>query len=120
MHDADRADRHRGREDPEGDVLRDHYFLPLTSAPSSSGSGSGTVSIHSPSLSLSWSSLAMLRLGVLVLGAPEQRVERAHLDADPAVHAERVVDVEAVEHAHAARSRPPSRRGGRFSLWPSM
>src|SRR5262249_33992646 len=41
-------------------------------------------------------------LGVLVLGAPEQRVERAHLDADPAVHAERVVDVEAVEDAHRA------------------
>ena len=36
-------------------------------------------------------------LGVLVLGAPEQRVERADLDADAAVHAERVVDVEAVE-----------------------
>src|SRR3954469_11490076 len=43
-----------------------------------------------------------LGLGVLVLGAPEQRVERAHLDADPAVHAQRVVDVEAVEHAHRA------------------
>src|SRR5262245_1536569 len=35
--------------------------------------------------------------GVLVLGAPEQRVEWAHLDADPAVHAEGVVDVEAIE-----------------------
>ena len=44
----------------------------------------------------------MLRLGVLVLRAPEQRVERAHLDADPAVHAERVVDVEAVEDADRA------------------
>src|SRR6478672_13728082 len=41
-------------------------------------------------------------LGVLELGAPEERVERAHLYADPAVHAERVVDVEAVEHAHTA------------------
>src|SRR4029450_6848796 len=40
-------------------------------------------------------------LRVLVLRTPEQRVERAHLDADPAVHAERVVDVETVEHAHA-------------------
>src|SRR5918994_5386905 len=38
-------------------------------------------------------------LGVLVLGTPEQGVERADLDADPAVHAERVVDVEAVEEA---------------------
>src|SRR5215207_3982128 len=38
-------------------------------------------------------------LGVLVLGAPEQGVERANLDADPEVHAERVVDVEAVEEA---------------------
>src|SRR5215204_2815421 len=38
-------------------------------------------------------------LGVLVLGTPEQGVERTDLDADPAVHAERVVDVEAVEEA---------------------
>ena len=45
----------------------------------------------------------MRGLGVLVLGAPEQRVERAHLDADPAVHAEPVVDVEAVEDVDAAR-----------------
>src|SRR4051812_33845213 len=42
------------------------------------------------------------RLGVLVLGAPEKRVEGAHLDADAAVHAERVVDVEAVEGANRA------------------
>src|SRR4029450_9992134 len=40
-----------------------------------------------------------VRLGVLVLGAPEQGVERTHLDADPAVHAQRVIDVEAVEEA---------------------
>ena len=53
--------------------------------------------------SLSWSRSAILRLGVLVLGAPEQRVERAHLDADAAVHAQRVVDVEAVEVVHLAR-----------------
>src|SRR5947208_195862 len=38
-----------------------------------------------------------LPLRVLVLGAPEQSVEGAHVHADPAVHAERVVDVEAVE-----------------------
>src|ERR1051325_4974457 len=36
-------------------------------------------------------------LGILELGAPEQGVEGADLDADPAVHAEAVVDVEAVE-----------------------
>src|SRR5690606_40873154 len=36
-------------------------------------------------------------LGVLELGAPEERLERADLDADAAVHAERVVDREAVE-----------------------
>src|SRR5215471_8569767 len=41
-------------------------------------------------------------LGVLVLGAPEQRVEGAHLHADAAVHAQRVVDVEAVEQADGA------------------
>ena len=41
-------------------------------------------------------------LGVLVLGAPEQGVERADLDADAAVHAERVVDVEAVERVDRA------------------
>jgi len=56
-HDPDGRTGHRDREDPERDVLRDHYFL--TSAPISSGSGSGTVSIHSPSLRLSCSSLAM-------------------------------------------------------------
>src|SRR6185312_2731806 len=33
-----------------------------------------------------------------VLGRPEQRVERADLDADPAVHAQREVDREPVEH----------------------
>ena len=95
---------------------RRHYFLPLTSAPTSSGSGSGTVSIHSPSLLLVVQQLGDAGLGVLVLGAPEQRVERADLDADPAVHAERVVDVEAVEHADACASRPPSRRGGALLL----
>src|SRR5690606_40190014 len=42
------------------------------------------------------------QLGVLVLGAPEQGVEGADLDADPAVHAQRVVDVEAVEGADGA------------------
>src|SRR4051812_45556271 len=41
-------------------------------------------------------------LGVFVLGAPEERIERADLDADPAVHAQRVVDVEAIEDAHRA------------------
>src|SRR3954447_2912459 len=36
-------------------------------------------------------------LGELVLRAPEQSLEGAHLDADAAVHAEREVDVEAIE-----------------------
>src|SRR5215207_1480760 len=36
-------------------------------------------------------------LAELVLGAPEQGVERADLDADAAEHAKREVDVEAVE-----------------------
>ena len=75
---------------------------PLTSAPISSGSGSGTVSIHSPSVCLSCSSLEMLHSEYSYSGLQNERVERAHLDADPAVHAERVVDVEAVEHAHRA------------------
>src|SRR5579884_3902042 len=44
------------------------------------------------------------RLAVLVLGAPEERVERADLDTDAAVHAERVVDVEAVEDADVPHS----------------
>src|SRR6056297_2848158 len=44
-----------------------------------------------------------LGFGVLVLGAPEQGVERAHLHADAAVHAQRVVDVEAVEVVHLTR-----------------
>ena len=53
---------------------------------------------------------------------PEQRVERAHLDADPAVHAQRQVDREPVEHAARTRVErppgpvgpgPPSRRGPR-------
>src|SRR4029078_13397844 len=35
-------------------------------------------------------------------GTPEQRVERADLDADAAVHAECVVDVEAIELADLA------------------
>jgi len=38
-----------------------------------------------------------LDLGELELGAPEQRVERADLDADATEHAQREVDREAVE-----------------------
>src|SRR6187402_3252647 len=53
------------------------------------------------------------QLGVLVLGAPEQGVERAHLDADAAVHAERVVDVEPVELVDRPGLAPRApRRGG--------
>src|SRR4051812_47170328 len=40
--------------------------------------------------------------GVLELRRPEQRVEWADLDADAAVHAQRVVDGEAVEHVASA------------------
>src|SRR4051794_104839 len=43
-----------------------------------------------------------VELGVLELRAPEDGVERAHLHADPAIHAERVVDVEAVEDLDGA------------------
>src|SRR5205823_6470128 len=56
-----------------------------------------------PELFLVVQQLRDARLGVLVFGAPEQRIEGTHLDADAAVHAERVVDVETVEHAHVAR-----------------
>ena len=53
-------------------------------------------------------------LGVLVLRAPEQGVERAHLDADAAVHAQRVVDVEAVELADLARLAAGAPRRGQL------
>src|SRR2546425_1009352 len=53
-------------------------------------------------------------LGVLVLRAPEQRVERADLYADPAVHAQRVVDVEPVEKAD--RALPAAFAAGRTLL----
>src|SRR3954470_15498215 len=51
-------------------------------------------------------------LAVLELGRPEQRVERADLDTDAAVHAQRVIDVEAVEVLHGAglAALPPGRR----------
>ena len=49
-------------------------------------------------------------LGVLVLGAPEQGLERAHLDADPAVHAQRVVDGEAVQRVLLAGLAPLAAR----------
>src|ERR1700737_3713528 len=52
-----------------------------------------------------------LRLGVLELGTPEEGVERADLDADPAVHAQAVVDVETVQVLDAAGPTPfPSGR----------
>ena len=102
-HDPDRRARHRDRDHPERELLLPHgYFLPFTSAPISSGSGSGTDLHPLAELHLVVEELGDARLGVLVVGAPEQGVERAHLDADPAVHAERVVDVEPVEHADRA------------------
>ena len=95
-------------------VAAKHHFLPFLSAPASSSGASGTVSIHSPSLSLSCSRSAMRRLAVLVLGAPEQGVERAHLDADAAVHAQRVVDVEAVDLVDLARRTAGTARRGQL------
>ena len=81
----------------------------------SSAAGGGTVHIHSRSRSFSCGQVADVELGVLELRAPVQRVERADLDADAAVHAEREVDREPVEHVAAAvaaalgrrRDRPP-------------
>jgi hypothetical protein len=62
---------------------------------------------------------ALVVLGVLELRRPEQRVERAHLDADAAVHAQREVDREAVEDV--ARPRAAALLGGgTVSLWESM
>ena len=46
--------------------------------------------------------VADVDLGVLELRAPVQRVERAHLDADAAVHAQGEVDGEPVEHVALA------------------
>ena len=42
-------------------------------------------------------------LGVLVLRAPEERIERTDLDADTAVHAQREIDIEAIEFVLLAR-----------------
>jgi hypothetical protein len=47
-------------------------------------------------------------LGILELGAPEEGVERACLDADAAVHAQGVIDRKPVEHLDRART-PPGR-----------
>ena len=108
-HHTDRGDGHRHREDVERHRLRDrhpenrrHHHQRLASAPISSGSGSVTPSIHSPSFCLSWSSLEMLHSEYSYSGLQNSASNGTDLDADPAVHAERVVDVEAVEHAHAA------------------
>ena len=48
--------------------------------------------------------LANVVLGVLELAAPEKSVVRTDLDADPAVHAERVVDGETVKDVALART----------------
>src|SRR5829696_3978558 len=48
------------------------------------------------------SHVADVELGVLELGRPEQRVERADLDADTAVHAQGEVDREAIQHVAGA------------------
>jgi hypothetical protein len=43
------------------------------------------------------------RFGVFVFRAPEERIERTHFNADTAIHAECVVNVETVELVHLAR-----------------
>jgi hypothetical protein len=58
-------------------------------------------------------------LGVLELRAPVQRVERADLDADAAVHAQREVDGEPVEDV-ALPVAPALGRRGMVSLCESM
>ena len=63
--------------------------------------------------------VADVELGVLELGAPVQGVERAHLDADAAVHAEREVDGEAVEDV-ALAGPAAGVVGGSSSLCESM
>jgi hypothetical protein len=115
-HHAHGGDDHQRGDDTERDVLRDHHvaagsattcerergdhrgtFLTLACEPASYASKSGTVSIHWPEKRLVVAEIGDVRFGELVFGAPEQGIERADLDAYPAVHAQRVVDVEAVE-----------------------
>src|SRR5436190_6154121 len=50
--------------------------------------------------------VADVRLRVLELGTPEEGVERAHLHADAAVHAQGVIDVEPIEVLHRPRLAP--------------
>ena len=59
-------------------------------------------------------------LRVLVLGRPEQGIKGAHLDTDPAVHAQRVVDVEAIEGGAGTGAAARRVTGASSSLWPSM
>lgn len=58
--------------------------------------------------------VADVGLGVLELRGPEQGVERTHLDADTAVHAEGEVDGEAVEDVAAAFAATGGRGGDRL------
>ena len=90
-----------------------------SAAPGSGAGGGGTVGIHWPEPVLLVQQVLDVELGVLELRAPVQRVERADLDADPAVHAEREVDGEAVQDV-ALRSRPPGVVAGSVSLCESM
>ena len=69
---------------------------------SSSAGGGGTVAIQLAEPVLLVQQVEDVDLGVLELGAPVQRVERADLDADAAVHAQAEVDGEAVEHVALA------------------
>src|SRR5438270_4293224 len=104
-HDLPRGDDHDGSQDAEDDVLGDHgtanlllHGLGAHFQRSVLGHG-----VHPlAELVLVVQEVGDLPLRVLVLGAPEQSVEGAHVYADPAVHAQRVVDVEAVESVDLA------------------
>ena len=55
------------------------------------------------------------RFAVFILWGPEQSVKWAYLDTDTAVHTQRIVNVESVEHVDCAGFATfPSRRGFDF------
>jgi hypothetical protein len=56
--------------------------------------------------------VADVAFGVLELGRPEEGVERAHLNADPAIHAQGEVDGEPVEDVALAWAAAFGRREG--------
>src|SRR4051812_6937584 len=99
-HDPPRGDDHDGGQDAEDDVLGDHgtanLLLPRLGAHFQRGRfGHGFHPLAE--LVLVVQEVGDLLLRVLVLGAPKQGIEGTDVDTDSAVHAEGVVDVEAVE-----------------------